>query len=327
MTEVRVISSILNLPPRAAMTWSAEQHRRYLRDTGYIGITYYPLDNRLAFQIARGERADDLVAAFQQPWREKTRARVLSGLVSGVVQNPRTVREPLMDAAMNMSMPHINRGLEVIGRVQEKLGTSLLRPIVVHPQGQMFGDALADMVRRPNKRRDYHEERQGRQLGEFQWQPTVEWAVNRRVMTDNPEQLVDNMIGLAEHDGLGRAAFDTNHAQAVRRGMQFSNPVAMVARFAARGMLGSFEFAAQPNLGGDVEDVKKILDGNIGGTIHGEMLAAAASNTPAGAETFVIRVELPDYALREAGCDDHVRAHHDLVQALDEYTAGFLAAT
>jgi hypothetical protein len=321
---LEIISSTLNLSPPAAALWTAEQHRDYLRQTGYVGTTYYPLDNVLAAQIATGVEVGDFIAAFQQPWRERTRLQVMGNLIKKTLTQPSQAKDAGFDAAMNMAMPHIDRGLKVLNRVQHRLGTESLRPVVVHPQGQMFGDSLADGTRKPNKRRDYHDERSRYALGEFQWQPTVEFAYNRGVLTTNPDTLVDDMSEIATADGLGRAAFDVNHVFATRQGKRFSNPEAMAARFASIGMLGSFEFSLQPHLGGDIADLTQIANGNIAGTPHGRALAAAAGNTAAG-DTFTLRVEIPDYAWDLIGQTDHVQAHRDLVTALGEYTTGFLA--
>lgn len=325
---VRIISSTLNLSPKHAALWTIQDHRAALSAAGYDGTTYYPLDNVLAAQIASGKDAGSIIAAFQQPWREQTRAAALGKLVGTALRQPGNlgqIKAAAFDTAMNMAMPHMNRGLAVISRLQKRIGTDALRPIIVHPQGQMLGDALSDPTRRPKKRRDYHRQQERRRLGELQWQPTVEWAKNRGVLSDDPQRLVSDMIAVAQEDGLGRAAFDANHAQAVRQGMRFTDPVAMAGHFAELGQLGSFEIGVQPHLGGDIKDLRLIMGGQIGKTIHGDMLAAAAEKTPAGRD-FTLRVEIPAYAMNEVGYSDYLRAHQVLVPMLGDFVTSHLAS-
>lgn len=320
---LRILGSTLNLSPRAAATWTAKQHREYLEATGYNGTTYYPLNNVLAAQIAAGVQVGDFIAAMQQPWRERTRLQVVRSLIGTVVDQPHQAKAAGFEAAMNLAMPPLDRGLAVLARVQRRMGTEALRPIIVHPQGQMMGDALGDLARKPNTRPNYRTEGARRILGELQWQPTVEFAYHRGVLSKNPATLVDAMVELAQDDGLGRAAFDANHAQAVRQGRWFADPVGMAARFAQTGQLGSFEFSLQPHLGGNIDDLRMVMDGNIEDTIHGQMLAAAAANTAPG-DDFDVRVEIPDYAWSELGYTDHIGPQRDLVTMLGAFTGSYL---
>lgn len=320
---LRIISSTLNLAPKHAALWTVAQHREALHAAGYSGTTYYPLNNMLAAQIKAGVDASDIIAAFQQPWREDSRVAVVSRCICHVVTRPHSIKAAGFDAAMNLAMPHLDHGLAVIERIQKHLGSELLRPVVVHPQGQMLGDALADPDQQPRLRRSYTAEKLFRKVGELQWQPTVEWAQNRSILCDNPAELADRMVATAQREGLGRAAFDANHAQAERQGLTFKDPVAIAARLAISGQLGAFEFSLQPNLGGDINDLRKVMDNNIERTPQGEMLAAAAQST-APREDFMLRVEIPAYAYQQIGYSDYQQAHHELVPMLSSFMAEYL---
>src|SRR3982750_4198413 len=84
--QVQVVSSSLNFAPKDALTWSVKQHREALQDAGYDGMTYYPLNGRMAWEISHGEPAGDIITSFLQNWREQSRTKVFDMAVSDAVR-------------------------------------------------------------------------------------------------------------------------------------------------------------------------------------------------------------------------------------------------
>ena len=98
----------------------------------------------------------------------------------------------------------------------------------------------------------------------------------------------------------------------------------MAARCAETKQLCSFDFSLQPHLGGDIHDLEAIMDGYLEGTVHGQMLAAAATYTDPN-DDFMLRVEIPDYAWDELGYTDHIGPQRELVEMLGAFTESHLA--
>jgi hypothetical protein len=329
-TQVTIIGSNLNLAPKEAATWGTARHKRAMAEDGYSGMAYYPLRGRMALEMALDADPKDFIKALHQPWREATAAQIAATALRGarlLHSDPKAAKAHLFEAAMNTAMPRMEGSDHKMARLAARVGAATT-PIVVHPHGQLLGDGTyAD-----SSWRKYHALANDPRTGELQWQPSADFAHNRRALTGNSTETAILMTNVAHGDGLGRAAFDTNHALMNRRGRyQFADPESIVAWLAANNELGVFEFSLQPRFGGDSRDLSKILDGNIAETRHGQLLAAAASNTPPG-QDFAIKTEIPDYAFTgEAGQGLGMASAHEghklLVPILYDYAVNNLPAT
>jgi hypothetical protein len=337
--QVTIIGSNLNLTPIEAATWGVAQHKIAMGDAGYDGMAYYPVRGCMALEMALGFETEGFVQAIHQPWREATTIQVATTMLHGVrlllSGDLAASKANLFEAAMNAGMPRMEHSDGKLARLSERVGGMLLPAIVVHPYGQLLGDgAFGASGSTQGAGRNYAKLAKDPRVGELQWQPSADFAANRGALTSNTEDTVARMVSIAHGDGLGGAAFDTNHAYMQRRGgRRFSNPVAIAAWLAAHGELSMFEFALQPRFGSKITDLQKILDGNIASTPHGEMLAAAASNTQPG-QDFKMKVEIPDYAFtgsKEQGQGLGMASAHEghalLVPIIRNYAVNNLPAT
>ncbi|HEV7454280.1 MAG TPA: hypothetical protein VGO07_03395 [Candidatus Saccharimonadales bacterium] len=334
--QVTIIGSNLNLTPKEAATWGVAQHKAAITKAGYDGMAYYPVRGRMALEMALGADTEGFIRAIHQPWREATTAQIAAIAFRGahmLRKNPTDGKAALFEAAMNAGMPRLEGSDGKIARLVARVGGSAV-PAVVHPYGQLLGDGgIRKGATAHGPKRDYHDLAADPRTGELQWQPSADFAANRRVLSKNAATTAAGMADNARGDGLGRAAFDTNHALMLRRDRwQFSDPAALAAWFAANNELGVLEFSLQPRFGSKVSDLDKILDGRIAETPHGEMLAAAASNTPPG-QDFNIKVEIPDYAFTGdatqrlgLGMDSAHTGHQLLVPILHDYAVNNLPA-
>jgi hypothetical protein len=299
---------------------------------GYDGMAYYPVRGRMAAELLLGVPGSGLIAALHQPWREATALDIALLGIGGITHmrsDPPGAKAALKEAIMNAGMPRLEGSNPKLLRMEQRLG-GVAVPIVVHPYGQMLGDGShRDTSGSP--KREYHAMAADPRAGELQWQPSADFSANRGALTANPEQTAALTAERAHSDGLGRAAFDTNHTAMVRRGgHRYSNPEAMAAWFAANDELGVFEFAIQPSFGGDVTSLGKIMDGNIDDTPAGRMLQAAASNTPPGKD-FTIKIEVPDYAFTDPeiglGMTSSAAGHAALVPIVRDFAVNNLPAS
>jgi len=308
------------------MAWGTEQYRDFVQQTGYDGMAVYPLANRLALDIARGKKAEDFILAFQQSYRTDNRAAVAAKGVAKVLSHPLQAKQAVLETAALLDMPHINQSLTGIVRTQKYLGGEL-RPVVVHPVGQLLGDTVVyNQAVREEKYHDFiGDEHRPREIGELQWQPTAELVRFFDFDETMPTpMLTDRLVSMVQFTGHGRAAFDTNHANMTRsNGSRLADPSAMVARLAETKQLGCFEFSIQPEFGGDVADLRDIMDGNIAKTDAGQMLVAGYGSLPRDAEVPTLKTEIPEYAFASIGLD-YQEGHAQLAPMLRGFVSSVL---
>lgn len=223
----------------------------------------------------------------------------------------------------------MNRSNQVAARVQSRLERKA--PYLAHPYGQVLGDALSDPSHQPDPRPGYRKLRESGIFTDIRWQPTVELMVNRGTLSEDPVRTIQDTVavmqedGFGNEDGTGKVDFDINHLLSRRQGRQLDRTavIEMGEYLAATGLMGSCEYSVQPRLGGDESVIYETLDGNIGNTPHGEIIAAIANSTPPG-QTFELKVEVPAYALEEPEDDryqsiPYQTGHERLVPILQEF--------
>lgn len=323
--RVNIISSNLNFAPVHAVTWSAARMRSALGRAGYKGLSYVPIYSRLAWQINRGKDTKDLVVGTEQTFREDTGLAV----IRKAARRLPNVLAAGFQLAMDVDMVAMDDSDRVAAYVQRRVG--IKGPHVVHPNGQLLGDRLHPAAKPPtNPPRDYRALAEAGFFSELQWQPTAEWAAARRVLSRSAVTTAQNMVEAAHDEGLGKAAFDANHAAAERHGFRFDTEPGRVDRaaeiagyLAANGQLGVFEFSLQSNLGGDSRDLRAIMDGRLDETPQGIMFAEAATNVPPG-EDFTIKVQIAAREFAAIGMD-YQRGHEALAPYLRNYAVSYLS--
>jgi hypothetical protein len=342
--RVDIIGSNMNLSPVQAATWGITQHIEAFKYAGYTGMEYFPLRGRMGAELLAGKGTAGFMEAGHEPWREINALQIVGIAVRGLAtMSPRAAKAAALEVAINASMPRREQADRTLRRIARCAGSAVA--IVVHPHGQLLGDNKGSR----HRARDYGALRTDPAVSALQWQPTAEFAAARGVLTSDSEATAQRMVEVALADGLGRiqreqaadakgttphaaAAFDTNHADMTRQGgHRFTDPEAIAAWLARNGHLDVLEFSLQPRFGGDINDLRKIMEGDVGETPQGRMLAAAASNTPPG-EDFHIKVQIPDYAFTGSpeeqglGMDKALDGHKLLVPIITEYAVNNLPA-
>jgi hypothetical protein len=327
MSKIIIAASNLNMARRDAVFGDAEAHQEFLENGGYKqgaelggsqaaytggGFEWSDIrnihnlrrDGNIALRLAAGGD----ISALHQSWRSTT---IPSDILPRFLLPkrdwlgvPNTFRNNVEAVGRAAVIPLMSGSLERLAPIQEAAGRRL--PVTAHPNQQQPPG-------RPGVEIDYRLEAD--QFTEIRHQPTVDTLRAWRVLSDDPEQTVEDMIGAQQNHGFSSVAWDTHHAQEERYGYSLSDPEAMVGRLGELGRLGSIQI----NLTLDAPSLKKAVDGNLHKTPHGRMLETVADSLPED-QTLNIVTEVAADSFGRIGIQNEALGNRMLVEAIVETT-------
>lgn len=284
-----IAASNLGMPHRKAVFGSLAAHEDFLEEAGYLpgyeiggseagyaagGFEW--MDVRNPRNLLHGRMALALadagyICSLHQSWRSTT-VKEIAGRWKGLRLLGRelegrqySVKDIGVALGLAATIPYINSSLDRLTLVQAAAGKEL--PMVAYPNEQQP----------PMKSRfhfNYPEE--AKRFAVLRHQPTAEELKAWGVLSADTGRMVQDMLAVQDGYGFKEVAADTKHLHEMRHGLQFKDPVGMVALLAKQNALPEMHL----NLTDDPLTLQRIRNGSFDKTHHGRMLQAAFEGLP-----------------------------------------------
>lgn len=277
----RVSISNANLAPGPAVLWGADQLKDYIAKIGADGMEWMPIRSRFQLQSELGRQAlDGVVTSLHASFRDYS--------IVDVIRRRTGVTD--MKFAIGMSR---NENIGPLLVMQNWAGSGDKLPVVAYPNEQ----ALINPTGTMNRHTDF--KRWQEQFASVRFQPTAELLYNWGVLSSDGAVAMQGMKEVMAQRGFDGVAFDTHHWTTERGGKLMPNWRDSLPQLVRDGTAQEMHVCpARPDVGGDGEQLRFILNDFIAYTEVGDMITCVAENLPENAP-FDFVLELPHAATKD----------------------------
>jgi hypothetical protein len=300
--------SNLNVGYRDALTRSPEWIAGQVERTGFDGIEWNDVPNfhpkSLAYGgLGRWLAAKGRVLSMQQSWQSDSYRDIPARWRTDKEQHgiAQAAKGSLKQAATIALLPRLPDSLDRLERIQRAAGRRL--PVIVHPDADGEQRRRLPVIVHPNeqhlgnKRRgqaiDYQAIRESGRFGPLRFQVTAEYLAAIGVPLHDLDETMNALYATTDWRGeFDEIVFDSHHAMMERGGYRLPEPAKMAGRLARDGKLAELQLAWRPDFGGDPQELRSALDGDMADTPQGKVLAEVNRHTPDDAHIYAV-IETP----------------------------------